>query len=132
MRSSDTGGLPNPTHLKFVDIHRQVGSQLFGKKKNDCPGERCLQNIQSATGQNWYACDTVFKRRSHDKIYTHMYLYIYVIICKFAHVCKRITSSPHELYRQGYFSINTSHFLILNCLLTFFVYWQKKKILKKF
>ena len=48
------------------------------------------------------------------KIYTGMYLYIYVNILRYVkRATSKVTVYSHEFYRQGYFSIDISIFLIL-------------------
>ena len=48
------------------------------------------------------------------KIYTGMYLYIYVNILRYVkRATSKVTLRSHEFYRQGYFSIDVIIFLIL-------------------
>ena len=63
-----------------------------------------------------FICALLQKCNSHAQ---NLHTYVSLHICKFAHVrmqknaMSKVTLCSHEFHRQIYFSINTSHFLIL-------------------
>ena len=57
-----------------------------------------------------------------------MYLYIYVHLLTYVNgATSKVTLCPHEVYRQGYFSINISNFWNKDFFLPFFTLAKQEK-----